>query len=474
MLITSANFFIFLTFVFAVFYIIRARWQSIWLLSVSYIFIILWNWQFAVVLLAITIFHYTYGYLLSRNKRKFLLALGIGANVLLLLYFRSINFLLPETIVFFSRLGVNFQSGAIYFLLPIGLSYHVLQNISYLVDVYRGQIPPANNFIHFALYLAYFPKLLAGPIERARTFLPKLTAERTITNQDFSKSVFLIIGGLVRKLVLADSVLAAIPDQIFQNPAPYSPIDLIGWLIVYAFVIYNDFAGYTSVARGVSLLFGIDLSINFDHPYFARNFSEFWNRWHITLSHWLRDYIYFPLSRALLKVLPNRQNLINLIIPPLVTMLVSGLWHGIGFHMIVWGALHGMYQVVERLLVSGKPLVSPDQQPIWRQLLSNGVVFFLVLMAWVPFRMEMPIAIIYWKTMLNFSNLSIQSGRLLLILAYIGFWMLIDWLLYRQRNEFFWLRFPKFAQAGLLAAFFLLVLIASATETSTPFIYQGF
>lgn len=474
MLITSANFLIFTTTVLTVFYVIPARIQSIWLLAVSYIFIILWNWQFALVLLVITIFHYKYGYLLSRNKRKSLLAIGIGTNVLLLIFFRSVNFLLPETEAFLSQLGIRFQSGGIYFLLPIGLSYHVLQNISYLVDVYRGQISPEKNFIHFALYLAYFPKLLAGPIERARTFLPKLTAARTITNEVLAKSVVLIMVGLVRKLVIADSLSAAIPTQIFENPASYSPIDLVGWLIVYAFVIYNDFAGYTSVARGVSALFGIELSINFDYPYFARNFSEFWNRWHITLSHWLRDYIYFPLSRALLRVFPNRQNLINLVVPPLVTMLVSGLWHGLSLHMVIWGALHGIYQVAERLLMFGKPVVSPDQQPLWRQLGSSIVVFLLVLLAWVPFRMEMSIAIDYWKTILNFSNFSIDSGRLLLILPYIGFWMLVEWLFYRQRDEFLWLRFPKFAQAGLLAAAFLLVLVASTSETSTPFIYQGF
>jgi alginate O-acetyltransferase complex protein AlgI len=474
MLITSANFLIFTTTVLTVFYVIPARIQSIWLLAVSYIFIILWNWQFALVLLVITIFHYKYGYLLSRNKRKSLLAIGIGTNVLLLIFFRSVNFLLPETEAFLSQLGIRFQSGGIYFLLPIGLSYHVLQNISYLVDVYRGQIPPEKNFIHFALYLAYFPKLLAGPIERARTFLPKLTAARTITNEVLAKSIVLIMVGLVRKLVIADSLSAAIPTQIFENPASYSPVDLVGWLIVYAFVIYNDFAGYTSVARGVSALFGIELSINFDYPYFARNFSEFWNRWHITLSHWLRDYIYFPLSRALLRVFPNRQNLINLVVPPLVTMLVSGLWHGLSWHMVVWGALHGIYQVAERLLMFGKPVVSPDQQPLWRQLGSSIVVFLLVLLAWVPFRMEMSIAIDYWKTILNFSNFSIDSGRLLLILPYIGFWMLVEWLFYRQRDEFLWLRFPKFAQAGLLAAAFLLVLVASTSETSTPFIYQGF
>jgi alginate O-acetyltransferase complex protein AlgI len=472
--IHTLNFLVFSSIIIIGYYVFAARSQNEWLLVASYVFITFWNWQFAVILLFVTVFHYAYAFVLLRNKRKALLTLGICANLLLLIFFRKVNFYLPEIQTLFTQLGINNQTGGVSFLVPIGLSYHVLQNISYLVDVYRGQIPPEKNFIHFALYLAYFPKLLAGPIERARTFLPKLTAARTITNEVLAKSIVLIMVGLVRKLVIADSLSAAIPTQIFENPASYSPVDLVGWLIVYAFVIYNDFAGYTSVARGVSALFGIELSINFDYPYFARNFSEFWNRWHITLSHWLRDYIYFPLSRALLRVFPNRQNLINLVVPPLVTMLVSGLWHGLSLHMVIWGALHGIYQVAERLLMFGKPVVSPDQQPLWRQLGSSIVVFLLVLLAWVPFRMEMSIAIDYWKTILNFSNFSIDSGRLLLILPYIGFWMLVEWLFYRQRDEFLWLRFPKFAQAGLLAAAFLLVLVASTSETSTPFIYQGF
>jgi alginate O-acetyltransferase complex protein AlgI len=243
MLITSANFLIFTTTVLTVFYVIPARIQSIWLLAVSYIFIILWNWQFALVLLVITIFHYKYGYLLSRNKRKSLLAIGIGTNVLLLIFFRSVNFLLPETEAFLSQLGIRFQSGGIYFLLPIGLSYHVLQNISYLVDVYRGQIPPEKNFIHFALYLAYFPKLLAGPIERARTFLPKLTAARTITNEVLAKSIVLIMVGLVRKLVIADSLSAAIPTQISKILPPIHPstwLDGLSYTLLSSTMISPD------------------------------------------------------------------------------------------------------------------------------------------------------------------------------------------------------------------------------------------
>jgi alginate O-acetyltransferase complex protein AlgI len=251
-------------------------------------------------------------------------------------------------------------------------------------------------------------------------------------------------------------------------------LDLLGWLIVYAFVIYNDFAGYTSVVRGMSGLFGIELSNNFDYPYFARSFSEFWNRWHITLSHWLRDYIYFPLNRTLSKLIPDRNHLLILVLPPMVTMLASGLWHGLSWHMIVWGGLHGLYLVVERFMSLGKPAVPADQKPFWRQMLSNGIIFLLVALAWVPFRMELPIATEYWLSLLNITKLGIVSKKLVLILFYLGFWILIEWHLYRFKDEFHYLKFPRWAQAMLFAGALVLIIIASADQSSPSFIYQGF
>ena len=183
-------------------------------------------------------------------------------------------------------------------LLPIGLAYYSLQNISYLIDIYRKQTVAATDFIDFALYLAYFPKLLSGPIERARTFLPKLAQPRHVDNKLLARSFTLIIVGLMRTLLIAGILLKMIFWDAFETPAKYTAPELIGWLLIYSLFLYNDFAGYTSIVRGVSGLFGLELSRNFSQPYFTRNLTEFWNSWHISLSHWLRDYIYFPLSRA--------------------------------------------------------------------------------------------------------------------------------------------------------------------------------
>jgi alginate O-acetyltransferase complex protein AlgI len=207
------------------------------------------------------------------------------------------------------RLGIPTQAGGLQILVPLGLSFYVLQTISYLVDVYRGQLKAERNWMNFALYLAYFPKIIAGPIERARSFLPKLAPARIVDNSMISRGVSLIFVGMVRKLLIADTLTAFILPDVFEVPAKYTPPELIGWLVIYAFALYNDFAGYTDIVRGISGLFGIELSSNFRVPYFSRNFTEFWSRWHITLSEWLRDYIYFPLSRALGRRNPGRRDL---------------------------------------------------------------------------------------------------------------------------------------------------------------------
>jgi hypothetical protein len=209
-------------------------------------------------------------------------------------FFRSVNFYLPEFISLADRLGLPISEHSFKFILPVGLAYYTLQNISYLVDVRHKQIAASVDFIDFALYLAYFPKLLSGPIERARTFLPQLANPRRVDNETLARSFTLIIVGLLRKLLIASLFSGILFWNAFETPALYTAPELIGWIVIYGLFLYNDFAGYTSIVRGISGLFGIQLSHNFKQPYFARNLTEFWNNWHISLSHWLRDYIFFP------------------------------------------------------------------------------------------------------------------------------------------------------------------------------------
>ena len=476
MSITSLYFVLFTLLTLVVYYVLPRRQQNYWLLIVSYIFCITWAWQFALVLALLSAANFVLGQRLHHSEAKRgWLWLGISLNVLALVFFRTAHFFLPEAVALLTGLGVSTEAGGLQFLIPIGLSYYVLESISYLVDVYRGQMEAVTDIVDFALYLAYFPKLVAGPIERARTFLPNLAEQRIVDNNTLARSFTLIIVGIVRKLLIADILASAILLDVFEIPAKYTPPELLGWLLLYAFSLYNDFAGYTSIVRGISGLFGIELSPNFQQPYFARTFAKFWNRWHISLSHWLRDYIYFPLSRMLLRRNLSRRNLPNLILPPLVTMLVSGLWHGFGVHMLLWGGLHGLYQIVERVPSLWRPTVPPQQQPRWRQVIAALLVFIFVILAWVPFRWELPAAFEFWRGLLNWSSLAINYRRLLLAAPLIMGAIGLDWLQYHYQDEVVFLRWPRLAQAFCLAVVLLFVFISTGGgDVGEPFVYQGF
>jgi alginate O-acetyltransferase complex protein AlgI len=476
MIITSLNFLYLLLFALIVYYLLPLRPQNYWLLLVSYAFYMTWSWHFALALLLLTCTNFYLAQRLRVNEqsRPTLLWTGISLNVGAWLCFRIADFYLPEVLKLLSRVGLQTETHGLEILLPVGLAYYALQNISYLVDVYRGQLKASTNLVDFALYLAYFPKLLSGPIERARIFLPKLANRREVDNEVLTRSMTILMIGLLRKLLVADTISSVIFWDAFETPANYTGPELIGLLLLYGLFLYNDFAGYTGIVRGVSGLFGIELSPNFKQPYFARSFTEFWNSWHITLSHWLRDYIYFPISRALVRRNPSQRNVPNLILPPLITMLVSGLWHGPGWHMLLWGFLHGLYQIVERLPLLWRPIVPPQRQPWWRQGLSMGIVFTLVSLAWVPFVMELPVAFAYWRGMFDWTYTDVRYWRILTFVPCFGFTVALDWMQHRYRDEAPFLGWPRLAQASLLAAFLFLLVIMIQIDYEVPFVYQGF
>ncbi len=471
--ITSIHFVLFTALALGIYYLLPRRPQNIWLLFVSYTFMTTWDWQFAVVLGAVTAINYLIALRLrvKDRGRRGLLWTGIGINVFALLFFRAASFFLPQLA---ALLGISTQASGLQILIPLGLSYYVLQAISYLVDVYRGQLKAESDFVDFALYLAYFPKLIAGPIERARTFLPKLAQPRVVDNQVLARSVTLIIVGMTRKLLIADLLTASFLSDVFELPSKYTPPELILWLIIYAFALYNDFAGYTDMVRGVSGLFGIELSANFQTPYFSRNFTEFWKRWHITLSEWLRDYIYFPISRVLRRGNPTVQKVVSVVLPPMLTMLVSGLWHGLSLQMLIWGGLHGLYQIIERVPALWRPVVPPQNQPIWRQLLGIGIVFTFVILAWVPFRWELPAAFELWGALLNWSDVAIRYRLLFFIVPILLGSVLIDIIQYRSQDEFVFLKWSPLAQATCIATVLFLVFTATGGDFEQPFIYQAF
>jgi alginate O-acetyltransferase complex protein AlgI len=476
MTITSLNFLVFAALAVTVYYLLPRRPQNFWLLFVSYAFIVSWDWTFAVVLGILTAINFLLALRLRINDRGHsgLLWLGIGFNVLNLVIFRAAGFFIPELEAMLTSLGLSIQAGGLQILVPLGLSYYTLQTISYLVDVYRGQLKPESDFVNFALYSAYFPKLLAGPIERAHAFLPKLAQPRMVDHRVIAQSVMLIFVGLARKLIIADALTASFLADVFEIPAKYSPPELVFWLVIYAFALYNDFAGYTDIARGISGFFGVELSPNFRAPYSSRNFTEFWKRWHITLSEWLRDYIYYPISRALSRTNSRYRGLANLVVPPLITMLVSGLWHGFSLSMLLWGGLHGSYLIVERIPGLWRPIVPPQNQPLWRQGLAVVVVFSLVTLAWVPFRWELPEALQLWAALLDWSDAAIRYRRMFLVLPLLLGSLVLDFMQHRSEDEFIFMRWSPLTKAVCMAIVLFWLFIVTGGDFEQPFVYQAF
>jgi D-alanyl-lipoteichoic acid acyltransferase DltB (MBOAT superfamily) len=472
MQICSLTFFSFTAAVLLLYYLLPRSGQNYLLLFASYIFYITISWKFAVVLLMMTASNFILGKKIGiENTAKKWLSIGIGCNLMVLMVFKFSNFYVVEVEELFSQLGFQQNTASLKVILPVGLSFYTLHAISYLVDLYRKQLPVCSNPVDFGLYLAYFPKLTAGPIERARTFLPKLTRHRVIDNQLIAESMTLLVIGLFRKMVIADTLIGAIPVKIFESPLEYSAIELAAWISAFAFGLYNDFCGYTNIVRGISGFFGIELSRNFINPFFSRNLSEFWNRWHITLSLWLRDYIYFPISRALVRRNPSKHNPLNIILPPMATMLASGLWHGPNLNYLSWGAVMGLFLTAERFISLDKPGAALDRQPLWRQISGFVSVFILGIVALVVFLMGFKTGFQFFQAMIINSQWVLPESRVFIVIIPA---ILIDIIQHTKKNELIFLEWPLPARSVLLGLMALSIYLFSQTDIPEPFVYQGF
>lgn len=474
--IVSWQFGVFVVVTLFIYYALPHSKQNVWLLLASYSFYFTFEKWFAVLLMAITFVTFFVARRMTASPSHNLkwLWVGLGFNLLALIAFK----LLSDDYGFqFARFLFTPLSTKV--LMPLGLAFYTLQAISYLLDVYHRRLGAANSFVNFALYLSYFPKVVSGPLERARTFLPKLERPRRVTNETIARSFALILIGLFRKIVIADLLPYMLPKNVVWSGinSPYKTLEVILWIVVYAFRLYNDFAGYTSIARGVSGLFGIELSANFQQPFFARSLSEFWSRWHISFTQWLRDYIYFPLSRWLLSRSNGRRNFINTIVPPLATMVASGLWHAFTLNMVVWGVMHGAYLAGERLIEWWRPTPPQGEQPKLRQVASALVVFSLVTLAWVPFAINTLTGdagvLSFWQAIV-IPHIGFTAKWYLVVMLPMTISLWLDWNQYHSQNETFFLAWTQPKRSFVLAVAVLILVVIGTTNKSSVFVYQGF
>lgn len=489
--IISWNFFIFTTIVILVYYCLERRAQTIWLGLASVFFIASWGWLHLIPLVIIagaTLF--ISQKLTGTNGQTWLIA-GTSFNITVLIIYR---------VVVSPLFAISTQEpkGLIQqILVPLGLSFYALQAISYLVDVLKGKINAETDPVDFLVYLLYFPKFLAGPIERAGNFLPQLKTDRIVDNDRLVRAFTLIVLGLFRKVVVAEVLLSILPQYYLHatvvNTHPelgfwgfpfYSYIGRVAYLdhliglFGYGIYLYNDFAGYTSIVRGISLLMGIHISPNFQVPYFATSLSDFWSRWHISLSSWLRDYIYFPLTRQLKKKFTKPFALLPVVIPLLTTMLASGFWHNLSGPLLTWGLTYAILMILEQLIFQRWPNTRPQRRSMPVKILYGLLTFLFVTLAWVPFAAgSMPEILAFGKMLFKGSgwNTPPEFSPFILILALASF--ALDYGQFRAKDELFMVQWPLPARAFLLAVGGLALFLAftwTSPYSANVFVYQGF
>lgn len=352
------------------------------LLFASYLFYAAWNPPFVALLLISTGVDFVAARRMANcdreESRRLWLILSLVSNLGMLSFFKYGSFLLENFSQASAALGMQYQPAQFDIVLPIGISFYTFQTLSYTIDVYRRKIEPTGKFSDFALFVTFFPQLVAGPIVRAADFLPQLQNPKNLHFNALAWGAALLIIGLFYKQVLSDALFAPIADQVFDLRE--APSTLTAWAGVFAFTgqIFCDFAGYSIMAIGVARMFGFTLPDNFNAPYAALGFSDFWRRWHISLSTWLRDYLYVSLGGNRLGKFATARNLF-------ITMLLGGLWHGAAWTFVIWGALHGVYLVVERSLRDRYPLFFSSSALVNKAIIG-ATTLLLVMIAWVPFR----------------------------------------------------------------------------------------
>jgi alginate O-acetyltransferase complex protein AlgI len=382
----SAGYFIFLAAVLACYWLLpQATIRRWFLILASYVFYSFWDWRFCGLMFFVTVNAYLTGHALQRpsdRSRKLTLALSIVVDLVMLAFFKYFSFLTSNLVTGSALLGLNLPVPVLDVILPIGISFYTFHAISYVVDVYRNTVPAEYTFSKVALYIAFFPQLIAGPIVRANFFMPQLLREpRPITAQQMN-GVWLIARGFVYKSVLADS-FAEVASPVFANVDQYRASALITALLCFYAQIYFDFAGYSGMAIGTARLFGYRIPKNFDFPYASTSVTDFWRRWHMSLSFWLRDYVYFPLGGSRGGEVARYRNL-------MITMLLGGLWHGASWNFVFWGFLHGIGLCAHKAWTDLKPMLLGSCRAPTVVGLSLGLVVtqLWVLGAWAFFRCD--------------------------------------------------------------------------------------
>ena len=419
----------------------------------------------------------------SQRRKKFLVAASVIINLSVLAYFKYAFFFVENinawlgtnfyAVDIFAQMansfsGVNFSIENIF--LPIGISFYTFQTISYSIDVYRGHVKPVNNILDFAFYVSFFPQLVAGPIVRASDFVPQIYRKYEVSREDMSRALFLILSGMVKKILIADYLGANFVGGVFDDPAKYTGFQNLMAIYGFALQIYGDFSGYTDIAIGIALLLGFRLPLNFNSPYKAINITDFWRRWHISLSSWLRDYLYIPLGG-------NRKGKFNTYRNLIITMILGGLWHGAAWRFMFWGTMHGMALASHKLYTTFIPQ-DRLRGRVW-DILAGVITFHFVCFCWVFFAAKdmnagwLMINQIFTNFYASLIPETIVGYKYVFLVMIFGFVVHLFPTKWKHSYTNIFVAMPDFAKVSVMAAtaIFLYQVMSSDIQ---PFIYFQF
>lgn len=491
MFFNSINFAIFLPIIFILYWSVfrnNNKSQNLVLLIASYIFYGWWDWRFLLLLIFMSVSNYIIGLLISRNRGygNYYFALGLIINLGVLIYFKYYNFFIDGFIDFISLLGYKIKSNTINIILPLGISFYTFLSLSYIIDVYKNKIKVSNNIIDLLLSLSFFPIILSGPIERPASLIPQLKIKREFDYTIISDGLRQILWGLFAKVVIADGITNFTTD-IFTNHSEYTGSTLLFGAFLYTIQIYADFSGYSDIAIGVSKLFGIKIIRNFAYPYFSRDITIFWKRWHISLTNWFRDYVFLPTAYAISrkikkeKVFFIKSDYIIYIIGILITWTLTGLWHGANYTYIIWGMFHAILLIIYHLQKK------PRKKILKRLNISNNssvlvfietiITLFLISLSWVIFNsnhLKDSLEIINNIFSMSFFTYPVIDSFNYTILIYILIYFIIEWM-QKEKNHGLELsntRIPLFFRYAIYYILIIFILIYSGAKQE--FIYFQF
>lgn len=491
MLFNSPLFFLFFPTVVLLFFAFPKKWRWLLLLIASCLFYMVFIPKYIFILWLIIVIDYTSGLLIEKSeskRKKFFFLLSIISNVGILFLFKYYNFFQSNLVFLAEHFDVSYSGKFLSFVLPLGISFHTFQSLSYIVEVYRGNQKAERHFGIYALYVLFFPQLVAGPIERPQNLLHQFHSPKDFDQQNALSGLRLMLFGFFKKIIIANNA-AVIVNFVYLHPNQSSGWPLVIAVFLFSFQIYCDFSGYSDIARGAARMFGIELMKNFDRPYFSKSISEFWKRWHISLSTWFRDYIYFPLGGSRVKLLKVSRNIF-------VVFLLSGLWHGASWNFVIWGFLHGLFLTISAVTATFREkqalFFQKNLSDRWYSFFRVIVTFVLVSITWVFFRAGTLQEALFFlsqsnnnlEKIFNFSyvryellresTLGVGKVPLFILFTFIFILLCVEYSSYYQKNQ--WPRIFLQSRTARWSFYFLTVflILFFGNFGSQPFIYFQF